>query len=355
MNKRNKFTDITHVVTTIDNGGAEKQLLLLVKEQIKAGFNVGIVYLKGNSELREDFRTIGGKFILEIENKNICAQLFYLRKYFKKYTGLVHAHLPQSELMVRFTIKDQKFIISRHYGDRFWPKSNRWFSVILSRYVLIKVDKVIAISGAVKKYVLYGFDNDFYNKSTFKDDLYKTSHLIKNRFVIGTVCRLAPEKDLYTFLNAIKSVSESNKDIVALILGDGELRSKLELYCKELDLQDFVKFLGKKNNVIHYFELFDVFILTSKFEGFGLVLLEAMAARLPIIATDTSAIPEVIGNGGPGILVNVGDYDEIANNIVRLKKNNSERDRIASASLKWVENFDSIKMAKKITEVYFTN
>jgi glycosyltransferase involved in cell wall biosynthesis len=86
-----------------------------------------------------------------------------------------------------------------------------------------------------------------------------------------------------------------------------------------------------------------------------LVLLEAMAARLPIIATDTSAIPEVIGNGGPGILVNVGDYDEIANNIVRLKKNNSERDRIASASLKWVENFDSIKMAKKITEVYFTN
>jgi hypothetical protein len=183
MDKRNKFTDITHIVTTIDNGGAEKQLLLLVKEQIKAGFNVGIVYLKGNSELRQNFRDIGGNFVLEIENKNLFAQLFYLRLYFKKYNGLVHAHLPQSELMVRFTIKDQKFIISRHYGDRFWPKSNKWFSLIISRYVLTKVDKVIAISDAVKKYlyeskevpinteisvVLYGFDNDFYNKSDFE-------------------------------------------------------------------------------------------------------------------------------------------------------------------------------------------
>ena len=367
MNKRNENIDITHVVTTIDSGGAEKQLLLLVKEQIKSGLNVGIVYLNGNSELRENFRAIGGKFVLEIQNKNIFLQLVYLRIYFKKYSGLVHAHLPQSELMVRFTINDQKFIISRHYGDRFWPKSNRWFSVILSRYVLAKVNKVIAISNAVKKYlyeskevpkntevsvVLYGFDSDFYDKSTFETNFYETSFLVKNKFVIGTICRLAPEKDLYTFLDAIKCVSENNKDIIALIVGDGELRNKLELYCKKLDLQDFVRFLGKKNNIIHYFELFDVFILTSKFEGFGLVLLEAMAARLPIIATDTSAIPEVVGNGGPGILVKIGDYDDIANNIIRLKNDNLESERIASASLKWVENFNSTKMAKKIAEVY---
>jgi glycosyltransferase involved in cell wall biosynthesis len=367
MYKRNESIDITHIITTIDNGGAEKQLLLLVKEQITAGLNVGIVYLKGNSELKKDFRIIGGKFVLEIENKNIFSQLFYLWIYFKKYSGLVHAHLPQSELMVRFTIRNQKFIISRHYGDRFWPKSNKWFSAILSRYILTKVDKVIAISEAVKKYlyeskevplntdinvVLYGFNNDFYHKSAFEDGFHETLSLVKNKFVIGSISRLAPEKDLYTFLDAIKSVSERDKNIVALIVGDGELRSKLMFYCEKLELQDFVKFLGRKNNVIHYFELFDVFVLTSKFEGFGLVLLEAMATKLPIIATDTSAIPEVIGNGGPGILVNIGDYNEIANNIIRLKNNNSEKERIASASLRWLQNFNSAQMAKKIKEVY---
>ena len=86
-------------------------------------------------------------------------------------------------------------------------------------------------------------------------------------------------------------------------VGDGPLERKLKLLSRDLNLLDNVHFLGRKEDVASFLSSLDLFILTSRYEGFGLVLLEAMDFKIPIVASNISAIPEVLGVSHPGLFM----------------------------------------------------
>ena len=124
-----------------------------------------------------------------------------------------------------------------------------------------------------------------------------------NRMVLGTVSRLVPGKGIHALLEALQG--EAFQDTLTVILGDGPERTKLETQSTRLGLGPRVLWKGHTPEAFMYMRAFDVLVHPSLEEGFGMVLLEAMAAERPIVATDAGGIPEVLGEAGE--LVPAGD------------------------------------------------
>jgi len=300
---------VTHIITTIERGGAEKQLLILVREQIRAGFRVEIIPLKGAPELMLDFQETGAVVNINLLGKNFFRQLLAITLIVNQGSKIIHAHLPKAELTAALTSFRNPFVVTRHNAEQFFPKAPATFSAILSKFVVIRSKGLIAISDAVLKYLFenseilsrtkcqtihYGYSRmvSKNNESELVDEIFRR---VENNFVIGTVGRLAKQKNYLTLLESFKIVSERIPNSRLVIIGDGPLRKDLHLFAEELGVSNRIIWVGRVPDVEKYYTLFDVFLLASEYEGFGLVLLEAMDFEVPIVAADNSAIPEVLG------------------------------------------------------------
>lgn len=130
--------------------------------------------------------------------------------------------------------------------------------------------------------------------------------------VIGMACRLMPQKGVTFALRALALCSRDFPHARLVIAGDGPLRQTLEDQARQLGIRERVHFLGWVEDVPRLMLGFDIFLMPSLWEGFGLVLLEAMQARLPTVASYISAIPEIVAHGETGLLVLPSDAEGLA-------------------------------------------
>ncbi len=314
---------VLHVITTIEMGGAEKQLLVLAREQQASGRSVSVVFLKGNPELRDSFEKFGVQVFDDISNRNPLTQIYKLRKISNKIPNLImHAHLPRAELMSAIVRKKNTLVISRHNAEAFFPSHPGILSRILSRFVSRRSTLVIAISSAVKDFLIENNEIDkskkiqviYYGFDSNHQEIGSTNRKLDSNFRIGTIARLVPQKDLGTLLSAFKRTIEKNPSLNLSIVGDGYLRDFLQNESKDLGISSSVLWLGRTKDISSYLQSIDLFVLTSRYEGFGLVLLEAMCAEVPILAPNNSAIPEVLGTDYPG-LFETGNSAELSTKI----------------------------------------
>lgn len=145
----------------------------------------------------------------------------------------------------------------------------------------------------------------------------------KYKYIIS-VGRLTKVKDHETLINSFRLVYNKNKNYRLLILGEGVEKNNLVKMVKDLGLEDSVFFTGFVKNPFEYYKRSSLFALSSIQEGFGNVLVEALACGLPVVSTNCSGGPNyILQNGQYGSLVKVGDYQDMANNIVKELKNDS--------------------------------
>lgn len=137
-----------------------------------------------------------------------------------------------------------------------------------------------------------------------------------------------------------------------LLIGDGPERSHIEKVVKELNVQDWVTFLGKQEAIEEILSIGDLFILPSESESFGLAALEAMACEVPVISSNTGGIPEVNIHGVTGYLSDVGDVDSMANHAINLLKNPTMHNQFRKNALKQAHIFDLKKILLKYEAVY---
>jgi sugar transferase (PEP-CTERM/EpsH1 system associated) len=133
--------------------------------------------------------------------------------------------------------------------------------------------------------------------------------------VIGVVARLSPEKDHATLLKAFASVCAGRSGVRLVVVGDGELMPQLKEMCRALRIEECTVFLGERTDVADLLGALDVFVLSSKDEGLGITLLEAMAAGVPVVATSVGGVPEIVEHGVTGIMVPSGDDAVLADAI----------------------------------------
>jgi glycosyltransferase involved in cell wall biosynthesis len=354
---------VLHVITTTNRGGAENQLLLLAREQVKLGSKVFVVDLKGESELGRDFLESGVKIIHNLVNKSFLLQIIELRRILLDLppNTVIHAHLPQAELVCSFAKRKNPLVITRHFGGRFKPTSHLFFSSILGLIASYRASKVIAISESVKQLLIknrevfrnrdlevihYGFD-----RISFRAQVAEfRSGLISPPIALGTVSRLSPEKNVHLIIEAYAELRKMHNLSHLRIVGVGPLEVELKSLCTNLGIQDDVEFLGKQKNIAEFMNGLDVFILASSFEGFGMVLVEAMAVGKRIVASRNSAIEEILSESDCGVLFETGNLKSLIAGIEEVLEFDYEL--MAAAQIKRLTEYKIASTAKKTLSVY---
>lgn len=302
---------LLHIITTIDLGGAEKQLLTLASCQREKGYQVEVIYLKGKPSLMQDFVDQGININTSYSAMSFFKQILKMRRRRFDRHLIVHAHLPRAELLSAITLKAKSYIVTRHNSEPFFPKAPTWISKALSRYVLNRAFASVSISKAVADYLKIAGELSSPNSNQviyygIKDISVKHRTQIKdlgNVFQIGTVSRLVPQKNIPLLLTALKNINSAGTLNVHLsIVGSGPLSEELKAISIQLGIEKSVSWLGQTKDTLSFFRSLDVFVLTSDYEGFGLVMLEAMTQGVPIIARRLSAMPEVLGEDHPGLI-----------------------------------------------------
>jgi N-acetyl-alpha-D-glucosaminyl L-malate synthase BshA len=137
-----------------------------------------------------------------------------------------------------------------------------------------------------------------------------------------------------------------------VMVGDGPERNKIEQMCRTLGLCSDLQMMGKVNDTIRVLSIADLFILPSQSESFGLAALEAMAAKTPVISTNTGGIPEVNINGETGFMSNIGDVDDMAKNALTILKDNSTLNRFKTNAFEQAKRFDLGKILPQYIALY---
>ncbi|MEX1118256.1 MAG: glycosyltransferase family 4 protein [Terrimicrobiaceae bacterium] len=142
--------------------------------------------------------------------------------------------------------------------------------------------------------------------------------LPSDAFVIGFVGRLSGQKGVSVLLAAIEQLARQDRTLHFVIAGIGTLEKKVIDFVKSSGLGDVVHFLGFRDDVPALMQMFDLLVVPSLWEGFGLVLIEAMSAGVPCIASNVSSIPEILEDGENGLLVPPGDVEALVRAVLRL-------------------------------------
>jgi glycosyltransferase involved in cell wall biosynthesis len=173
-----------------------------------------------------------------------------------------------------------------------------------------------------------------------------------DRIVIG-IGRLEEQKRFDIFLQAAKLVSEQLPHVGFLIVGDGSRRNRLDSLAAELGVHPSVRFTGARSDVPTLLGISDLFVLTSDFEGLPVTLLEALAMRVPAVATDVDGTSEVLGRGMGGILVPPRDPVAVAEAVVSLLRDEKRRRIMGQQGRQLVEDVYSIRVVnEQVDEVY---
>lgn len=248
--------------------------------------------------------------------------------------SIVHTHMPYPGAVARLALGRSGPVLvhtEHNVWDRFRVLTREANSLTLSRN-----SAVIAVSGAVAEsmnktrrvpwmtpppveVIYHGIEVDRVRRGresrrAARDQL----GLGPDDFAVGTVGNLTPKKDHRTMFEAVASLAPSHEHLRLVVIGDGPLRSELEVAVELLGVSDRVRFMGSRPDVPDLLPGLDVFALSSLFEGFPIALVEAMATGLACVATRVGGTPELLTDGEDGLLVSPGDPAGLARAIAQL-------------------------------------
>jgi glycosyltransferase involved in cell wall biosynthesis len=238
---------------------------------------------------------------------------------------LLHTHLVHADVYgaLAASLTRTPYVSTRHNDDRYQLGPFRY----VDRAFASGARRLIAISDAVRRFLVaaglpdrkfetihYGLDE----MPSLPSEVTPAGAGIPDEAPLAlAIGRLIGQKDHATLLRAFARVHEQRPDSRLAILGEGPLRADTEALARELGLIDAVVLPGRLETH-DWLARADVFVHSSRWEGFGIVLLEAMLAGLPVTATRVSAVPEIVADGKTGLLVEPGDAPALADALARL-------------------------------------
>lgn len=236
----------------------------------------------------------------------------------------------------------------------------RWISRIARKVILLSKSLISTAEklGVDKNKILVvpsGIDKVYFDPERREVKMKRAQ--LRNEFdvddevVVGFVGRLVPAKGLIYLFSAVKTIQEKHSNIVLLVVGDGAQRSDLEIMAKNLKVRTI--FAGWQRDLRPYYSLMDIFVLPSLFEGLSNVVLEAMAMRMPVVATSVGGNPDVVSSGENGFLVPPRDVSKLAAALARLVEDSQMRIKMGMLNRMKVEkDFQWDTSVEKVEKVY---
>lgn len=358
-----KKIKLLYIITSLGLGGAEKLLLYYLKNLDKGKYSLYVCCFREKpDDLIPEMSEFAQIINLKVKNKFNPIIIVSILKLIREISpDIIHTHLFQPRIYATIAhIFSKRPVLITQKHSIVNPKKHHIF-ILFEMISIWMNDKVIAISESVKKslkkYELISENKIFVlpNCIDYKKFNNKTEREIiqnKKEIVIGTVGRLEIEKGTKYLLLAMKIILTSFPNARLEIIGDGSQYKELKEFSKKLGISNSVIFFGKFADVIPFYNKMDIFVLPSILEGFGIVLLEAMAAEVPVIATDVDGIKEVVIDGECGILVPPKNPEAIANSVTRLIENPQLTNKIVEKGLIRAQLFDVQEHVMKLDSLY---
>lgn len=352
---------VLHIINSLRTGGAEKLLVDSLPLYKDSNTHVDLLILDATETpfLKKLKITFCGKiYFSKIKNIYSPLQILQIQKYLKAY-DIVHGHL----FPVVYWLSIAKLLSNSRTKIVFTEHSTN--NKRLRNKIFRQVDKVFykpyhkitAITPQVKEVlvrklnipekkieVIYnGIDTKRYEDATPYD---KSAFFNRNNIILIQVSRFQIQKDQKTLIRAMSLLSEQYK---LLLVGDGEFRVECEELVSELGLYNRILFLGERMDVPELLKTSDIVVQSSHWEGFGLSIIEGMAAGLPAVASDVEGLRELVKNYG--FLFEAGSAESLAEKINLLSDKYIYRE-MAEKCLQRAKEFHILEMIKRNVKLY---
>ena len=370
----NRKIKILLIISSLGQGGAQRVITYIASYLRKDKYEISIVlYEKKGEYLVEipkhiriyDFqkRTPWDFFRLIFSTRNLIKEAKPdIVLSFLFYTNIV------TGLAVLFLKKSFKIIFSeRNYPPEYLRRIHfGWIKKCLMKFTYRKADLIIPNSNLTKValekifYVQSAKIKTIYNPIDLEKVVGKSHEEVTHPFfegkhsqVIISVGRLAGQKRFDRLLRVFSLVKNQNENVCLIIIGEGNQRTVLCELAVKLNIHESVEFVGFKENPYAWISKSDIFVLSSDYEGFPNVLLEAMACETPIVSTDCLSGPrEIITNGKNGILVPTLDDEGMATAVNTLLNDKEQREKFSNEGFKKVEEFTIGKIIPQYEELF---
>ncbi len=352
------------VINNLGGGGAERIVTLLAGYLVERGDEVMIVTLHDGARAYDLDPRVEVRALQPADARSGLGKLLDLPRHALKLFRLLRtwrcdvclSNLPRSNIsaaMARSLGGDWALDLAEHAPTHQQYPRGSAASAAMRRLITglyPTADAVIAVStGVAEGLPAFGVDSralhvigNAISLAAIRSSAQqaRAARAERRRQTAITVGRLAEEKDHATLLRAFARLRQS-VDARLIIVGDGPLRRNLDELARSLDIGGVVDFVGWQRNPFSWMAAADVFVLSSRFEGFGNVLVEAMACGLPVVSTDCATGPgEILRGGDFGLLPPVGDVDALAAALARVLGDASLRAELAEKSARRAPDFD---------------
>ena len=348
-----KKIKILHLISTLDIGGVQKQIVEVVKRLEGEKFS-NYVGSFSSGFLVEALKKINIPSVIFRRDFRFDPFLpFRIALYLKKEkVDILHTYLFTANTWGRLggIIARTPVIVASERNAIPWKNS---LHIFLDSILSLFTSRIVACSSAIKELNLRkGFIKEekigvIYNgvdTEKFKPGKKKKSRkelaLPENAFIIGSAGRLHWCKGYRFLLEAVNSLKNTYPHLYLMLVGEGEERKNLEKLVERLDLRERVIFTGEVEEVLPFIQSWDVGVFPSLYEGFGISIAETMACGIPVIASRTGGVPEVVGEAG--IIVKRGDSCQLAKAIEKLIGSPSLRETLGKEGRKRIEKYFSI-------------
>ena len=368
--------NVAFFLPTLEVGGTERNVVNLVNNIDTEHYTVSLVLgnIHGDfvNQVRQDI------VIVNLKASYSVGLFFALVQYFKiQKPDVFVSAFPRINIITIaakiFSGVNTKIIITEHSVFSFLPviaktfwrgMFARFFMPLLARLLYPKADSIVCVSVGIaedlKKVINTNGNMKVIYNPIIVDKIYQLADETVNNVwfsnpevsVIIAVGRLVPIKDYPTLLKAFKQVLK-NQPARLVILGSGPEKEKLEWLSSQMGLSESIAFMGFQKNPYKYIKKASVFVLSSLQEGFGNVIIEAMACGAPVVSTDCPVGPgEIIENMKNGILVPVGDEKSMADAILKVLNDPVLAEKFSTAGRERAKFFSVAKSVGEYEKVF---
>ncbi|MBI5181899.1 MAG: glycosyltransferase family 4 protein [Nitrospirae bacterium] len=374
---------VVHIITKLELGGAQENTLYTVSHLDKKKF-IPVLITGTEGLLVDDAKRLGieahflPSLVREINPVKDITALLDIRRLLLKIKRssqspiIVHTHSSKAGIIGRWAafFAGIPVVIHTYHGygfNDYQSISKRRLFILLERLTARITTRFIAVS---KNNIEKGIDAKIFKRddvelirsgidiSEFSDIKINKAKKKKelqvdfDKPLVGMIACFKPQKAPLDFIKAAHLVHQKMPDVRFIVAGDGELRPSMEELINSLGLKDKIKLLGFRRDIPEIMKCLDVFVLTSLWEGLPRVILQALAAGVPVVATEVDGSSEVVKNGINGFLIKPGDAEGIAEKIMYILQEIKDFKFQISDSKSILDEFDINLMVRQQEKLY---